>query len=231
MTQLKNNVGMRFEGFVFFGRSRIEKSGGGVAILVKEELKNSFSLHVSERNIEILWVSASRTNKKTVYFGVYYGKQETRVSKEEIEEEMDLLEEEIMDIKKEGEVLLAMDANGKIGILGEEPSRNGKLIKNVFEQTEMIILNNTDVCTGKITRQNTKNPDEKSSIDFVVATKDIKIGIESMIIDEAGDFKIQGKNDSDHNTIIIEMNLARIKNPVMQKRSKWHPKKNGSDLG
>lgn len=220
-TQLKSNVGMRFQGYLFFGRSRLEKSGGGVAILVKEELKNIFSVHTSERNIEILWVSATRTDKKPIYFGVYYGRQESRVNKEEIEEEVDLLQEEIMEIQNEGEMLLAMDANGKIGILGEEPSRNGKLLQKVFEETEMKILNKSDVCTGKVTRQNTKNMNEKSAIDLVVSSMGLESGIKSMVIDEAGDFKIQGKSESDHNTIIVDMDISHIRREKKGKKTKW----------
>ena len=57
--------------------------------------------------------------------GTYYGKQESRTSKEEIDREMMQLQEEIKEMLNEGEIILAMDANSKIGILGEETSRNG----------------------------------------------------------------------------------------------------------
>ena len=65
----------------------------------------------------------------TYSFCTYYGKQESRTSKEEIEKEMTLLTEEIEETKNNGEILLAMDANAKIGLLGENDSRKGKLIK------------------------------------------------------------------------------------------------------
>ena len=50
--------------------------------------------------------------------GSYYGKQECRVNKDEIEQEMTLLQEEITEMK-EGEIFLSMDGNGKLGILNE----------------------------------------------------------------------------------------------------------------
>ena len=40
--------------------------------------------------------------------------------KDEIEKEMDILSEEIEEKRKEGEVLVCMDGNGKIGILNEK---------------------------------------------------------------------------------------------------------------
>jgi exonuclease III len=119
-TQLKNNVGIKFEGYRFFGRSRSEKSGGGVGILVKDEVSHSVAPHFSQREIEIMWLSIRRKNRSPVHFGIYYGKQESRTNKEEIEYEMDLLHEEITEMKNEGEVMLLMDGNGKIGLLGKK---------------------------------------------------------------------------------------------------------------
>ena len=61
--------------------------------------------------------------------GTYYGRRETRTNKDKIEQEMQLLTEEIEDMKSEGEILIVMDGNAKLGLLGEEPSRNGRLLK------------------------------------------------------------------------------------------------------
>ena len=47
--------------------------------------------------------------------------------KDEIKNKMDLLSEEIEEKRNEGEVLICMDGNGKIGILNEKKNRNGKL--------------------------------------------------------------------------------------------------------
>ena len=74
---------------------------------------------ISNRNIEVIWVSIRRKNLPPIIVGTYYGKQESRTSKEEIEKEMTLLTEELEEMKNEGEVLLTMDGNAKIGLLGE----------------------------------------------------------------------------------------------------------------
>ena len=219
-TQLKNNVGVHFDGYNFFGRSRTDKSGGGVGILIKDEFSHCIAPHTSQREIEILWLSVRRKNKIPIYFGIYYGKQESRTNKEEIEYEMDLLNEEIMEIKNEGEVILMMDGNGKVGLLGEEPSRNGKLLKSVFEATNLCLLNGTDKCVGKVTRQNdVKN--EKSAIDFVLTSTSLENAVESVLIDEEGLHRITGANASDHNTIILSMNMNEIQKVKTQKKTKW----------
>ena len=108
-----------------FSRSRRNGIGGGVAILVKNDEIKHVAPHISDRNIELMWISIRRKNKNPLYVGTYYGKQETRSSKEEIENEMYYLQEEITEMQNEGEVLIAMDGNAKLGILNEEPSRNG----------------------------------------------------------------------------------------------------------
>ena len=98
-----------------------------------------------------------------ILIGTYYGKQETRTSKEEIQKEMQLLNEEINEKKKDGEILLTMDGNGKIGLMGEEISRNGKLLIDTFQQTNPKVINGTEKCDGNITRVNTNNSNKKST--------------------------------------------------------------------
>ena len=105
--------------YTFFGRKRDGKSGGGVGILVRNDIRPNIALHISNRNIEVIWVSIRRKNLPPIIVGTYYGKQESRTSKEEIEKEMTLLTEELEEMKNEGEVLLTMDGNAKIGLLGE----------------------------------------------------------------------------------------------------------------
>ena len=96
--------------------------GGGVGICVRNDIRPNIAAHISERNLEIMWVSIRRKKMPPLFVGTYYGKQETRTNKNEIEREMTLLNEEIEEIQKEGEILLTMDGNAKIGLLGEEIS-------------------------------------------------------------------------------------------------------------
>ena len=188
-TQLKSNVGMQIEGYTFYGRKREGKNGGGVGILVRNDVKNKTSPHVSDRNIEIMWISIQRKTGRPLMIGVYYGQQESRTNKDEIELEMSLLREEISEMKMEGDILMAMDANSKIGLLGENISRNGKLILKVFQDTGLSVLNNKEYCTGRITRRNTNNDDEKSAIDFIVADNESSFLVKKILIDEEGFYK------------------------------------------
>ena len=117
-----------------------------------------------------MWLSIFRNNDCPLLIGVYYGKQESRTSKDVIDREMLLLSEEIQEMHTDGEIILAMDGNARIGLLGEPVSRNGRSLLEVFENFNLRLINNTEKCKGKVTRVNTKNENEFSAIDFIVAS-------------------------------------------------------------
>ena len=220
-TQLRSNTGINVKEYVFHGRKREGGTGGGVAILIREDIRPSISVHLPERNIEIIWVSIRRTKMPPVIIGTYYGKQES-ASKEEIKREMQLLNEEINERKKEGELILTMDGNAKIGLIGEDISRNGDELLKVINRTGLFLLNGTDKCKGIITRQNTNNLAEKSAIDFILASYDANTRIKHVFIDEEGLMKLKGKKDSDHNTIMIDLNIPAIEKSKPQIKTGWN---------
>ena len=221
-TQLRSNMAESFSGYSFFHKKREGKLGGGVGILVKNDFRHNIAPHISDRAIEIMWLSIFRENDIPLIIGVYYGKQESRTSNEEMEREMVLLTEEITEICGDGEILLAMDGNARIGLLGEPVSRNGKYLMQVFENMDLHLLNDTEKCTGKITRVNTKDNTEFSAIDFVVVSEGAKPWVKSMLIDEDGLMKVKGRNYSDHNTILIEMNISGNYYPKTEKKTCWN---------
>ena len=81
-------------------------------------------------------------------------------------------------------------------------------------------MNKSRKCKGVITRQNRKNTSEKSAIDFVVSSMEAESMIESVTIDEEGLYRFKGKCESDHNTIMTEMNIAK-KGERKVKRCDW----------
>ena len=223
-TQMRSNSNEQFDGYTFFGRKREGKLGGGVAFLARNDIKHNLMTHFSERNIEILWTSIRRKGQPPLFIGTYYGKQETRSNKEEIEKEIELLTEEIEEQKNEGDILLTMDGNAKIGLLGENVNRNGKLLLKLIDETDLILMNKSVKCKGTITRKNTKNENEFSAIDFVLCTRSVEKWIDQLLIDEEEMYKICGKNPTDHNTIIIDMTLTNPDHIRPSKRVGWNLK-------
>ena len=223
-TQLKSNTGVRFEGYTFFGKNRDDNNGGGVGILVRNDIKGQCSPYYSDKDLEIIWISIRQKDMRPIYMGAYYGKQESRTNREEIEHEMDLLMEEIEQIKQDGEILLLMDGNGKLGLLGENPSRNGKMLLEVFQNTDLCLLNNSEKCSGIVTWQNTKNQNEKSAIDFVLSSRSFEPNIQEVRIDEDGHFRLRGKKDSDHNTILVKVNIQTGASLSQAAKKRWRLK-------
>ena len=117
-----------------------------------------------------------------------------------------------------------MDGNGKIGILGEDVSRNGKHLLKVFDENELVLLNKSDKCEGQVTRQNTKNIEEFSAIDFVVCTEAAERWLQKMEIDEEGLHKIKGKIATDHNTITVSLEVQNLDKTKIPKRTVWNLK-------
>ena len=95
-TQLRSNSGINIPGYIFHGRKREDKIGGGVGVgggvgfLIKDDIKQNVYVHTSERDLEITWASIRRKRLPPLIVGTYYGKQES-ISIEDIEREMSLL--------------------------------------------------------------------------------------------------------------------------------------------
>ena len=219
---MRSNFGFSIKGYVYYGRNREGKIGGGVGILVRSDIAAKVTPHINDRGIEIMWVSVYRKNCCPLLVGVYYGRQETRTSQIEIQQEMLLLQEEITEMSNEGEILLAMDGNAKIGLLGEDISRNGSLLLETIEQTGLVLMNGTEKCRGKVTRFNTKNDREKSAIDFVLANEEVAKWINEINIDEDGMIRVRGKNETDHNTITMNLDIDNLDNVKKVKRTTWN---------
>ena len=222
-TQLKSNSSISIKGYTFFGKPRPEKCGGGIGILVRNDIRGSVAAHTSTKNIELMWISIKRKNCPPIFIATYYGKQES-ASKDEIENEFELLSEELKEMEKDGELFLAMDGNAKLGLLGEEISRNGKILERVIEENDLVLINSRQCCKGKITRKNTKNEKEVSAIDFILTSQTAAIWVKEMIIDEEGTLKVKGKTASDHNTITVKIEIKNIDQVKSIKRVNWNLK-------
>merc|ERR1712013_170012 len=90
------------------------------------------------------------------------------------------------------------------------------------QNTDLKLVNNTLKCHGKVTRMNTKDKSEYSAIDFILATANVEKWISKMLIDEDGLYKLTGKNETDHNTICVELNIWNIAKIKKIKHVGWN---------
>ena len=105
-----------------------------------------------------MWIQYKQKKNKDLYLGLYYGKQESRTPNETIEDELNQIGRDIMNIKQNnGEVLLMEDFNIK---LIDERSRDSDTLRQLLDDLNMVIINETAKCEGRWTRVNTKRKSE-----------------------------------------------------------------------
>ena len=150
------------------------------------------------------------------------------------------LETEIEKAELEGRsIIVEIDANSKLGEMyipndPHEITPNGRLLAAIIERHSLILGNGSTNCTGTITRcRKTKKSIEKSVIDFLFFSHDLKEHFKSMHVDEERKHvltKIQKTKkgtkykESDHNVLLTEFKCEIIINKDTQKEEAYNLK-------
>ena len=118
-----------------------------------------------------------------------------------------------------------MDANSKLGteyIPGDnhKMSKNGEILAEIIEKNALVLSNGLrGKCEGIVTRQRTTEDGhvEKSTIDFVLVSHDLKDSIEKVKMDEErinvlskvakNKHGVLKKTQADHNIIETDLNI------------------------
>ena len=112
------------------------------------------------------------------------------------------------------------DFNAKLEInkqdIQQKQSRNGEHLQKMIEETNTIPVT-LNAQKGNWTRVKRKDINERSVIDYVIMTQEIAQSNKIVMIDEEGALRIRGKEETDHNTIIIE---TEIPAPIQTKKEK-----------
>ena len=161
---------MTVPGYKCIRRDRMDKKGGGILILTKENTVQETTVISESDNNETIWIRCKIRGKSTT-IAMVYRKQESRTSVEKLKEYYGEMEKEVLKALHLNEELIIMgDFNAKL----EDPVNNikadksGKMLNKLVQKHNLIIVNNTERCQGKWTRINTKNESEKSVIDFMI---------------------------------------------------------------
>ena len=114
-------------------------------------------------------------------------------------------------------VFIMGDFNAHVGIIGDQKlNYNGKIVLDIMTENNMIMLNDTDKCTGTYTWSRGQS---KSVIDFVLVNS-LSLGIcDQMDLDEQ-----QAQFDlTDHNLIEISLKLNYM-HPNYDRKGRWENK-------
>ncbi len=212
----------KIDEYKWMPRNRNVRKGGGVAIIYHESLTNNIKPleNIEKENMEIQWAEIKSGTQKT-FIGIYYGNQE-KAPAEEVQSDFDAIKSQINTLKQEGDVILVGDFNAKLKInipsknINQAQSRNGEMLQSVLEEAESIALNTKEnICEW--TRENRKKPDEKSIIDYVIVSRKTEAKIKDTKVDIAGTHRLKGKEETDHNTILLETNMSLKTNHTLRK--------------
>ena len=103
------------------------------------------------------------------------------------------------------------------------------MLRDLIEKYDLTVVNNEPVCCGKWARISTTNQNQKSILDYVIWSSSLKYYIQEMIIDEEENYRLKGKNRSDHNTIMLtihkKLNQKKKQNKIWKTNEKTDWKK------
>ena len=77
----------------------------------------------------------------------------------------------------------------------------------MINDLDLVMVNCKPSGKDYYTRINTKTPDERSVLDYIIVTKQLHKDVFTMKIFEKGEHKVKGKIPSDHNTISLKLNV------------------------
>ena len=122
---------------------------------------------------------------------------------------------EVMRENEHERILIVGDMNGHIGLLGEAVNENGQLL---IDFTEDMRLQNLNVTIGD-GRATWNAGGHKSAIDFMLVNERAREHVMNMWVDERREIDIE----SNHNVLVLNMNVSRpkVKSISKEKKCKW----------
>ena len=198
---------LKIPGYQTFERIRNGKSGGGLLTSIINDL-NPVLIFSANDNIELLTVEVKVGNDKIRIINGY-GPQEHDDTNSILIFWQEFEAEVIRAKDYNRNIIVQMDANAKLGsevIYGDphKMSNNGKLLNDIIERQDLVVLNALEICKGTITRErNFENKSEKSVIDYILVSRDLVQFVTEIKIDEEKEHVLARYVKSKYGTKVI----------------------------
>ena len=226
-TRFKNKL--KYPNYTFFEHIRKTCGGGGLITAVHNSLHPVLISDVEE-DIEVMVVESKIDDIKVRLINGYGPQEANEVDSIKFMNKIDL---EVKAAKLAGAfICIELDANSKLGkdiIKGDpkEQSRNGKLLEEVINNNDLVVVNASNICEGVITRhRQTVNGTEESVLDYFIVCQNFFNLIIKMTIDQERKFSLCSYSKrngnlnikkSDHNLLYLEVRKS-WKSVVKNKR-------------
>ena len=217
-TNMKTGDSISIKGYRWVGKNRTNNNGGGVGILISERIaRNATEDNSGEehKRLETKWIRIE-CRPINIAIGVFYGPQESEKG-EKVKEIYAALSRQIEQKINECDIILAGDFNAKLAISKatciQKESRNAKMLQEMISEYNILPANlNAD--HGIWTRTNRKIKTERSIIDYIMVSPRKTKGITTVIVDKEGHLRIRGKNETDHNTLLMTLKMNHTSKPT-----------------
>ena len=214
---------------------RFTKAGKeGLVIAVKHNTFQSI-LDVTSTNLNTIMSVRLSSGQKNIRLILGYAPQEDdeNDTRDEFFQELEL---ELRSCITSGDIpLIVGDFNARLEpsaqcIQGIPTSENGKLLWDILKEHEMMVFNFSGKCVGKDTHV-IRTTGASSVLDYVMVSNELFESIDHMIIDESTLFcpfrVIHRKKGniaklSDHNAMIMSMEVPRVKAKTRNETPKWN---------
>ena len=244
-TGLRGKNKLKIQGYITFSRNRVEKAMGGISTSVKDNIANcAVNVGQGAGDDEFIIVRLEQFTPAICLIN-YYGEQEGRVGKEEVNAKWERMLKEIRKIRARGEeCLLIGDFNklvgcDELGIQGNKDkiSHGGQLLRELLATEEYLLVNNMDITSGgPFTRVDPADKDNESALDFFICSRNLRPYIKKLVIDSKRKHamkRVVFKNGSfrtvfaDHYTLIMYLKDLPGKALKREKMVRWNLRKEG----
>ena len=219
-THFKKKGRFSLDNFMIFEALRKKEGGGSMLGIHVSHLPVLISEYSESFELIVIEIKVA---KKQIRVITGYGPQDSW----DLDVKMQFftaLEKELAKAAIEDKSIICMgDMNSKLGPdhIPNDPKKmteNGAILSGIIERNALTVVNSLPgKCTGLITRErHTVNGVEKSVIDFVMVSQDLVKDIGRMMIDDERKYVLTRltktkkgivKKESDHNTIVTEMQI------------------------
>ena len=244
---LPKNVKPDLDGYLTYYHKGTQKHMSGISTSIDEK-SAPFSVCIKDGGEQEFLITRHAEFNPPINVINYHGEQESHNNVEYIENNWNEIVTELNRIERIGEAsILAGDFNKHVGDLipnnKDKLSPGGRLVKQLIENGRFVLVNATSKAKGgPFTRFETSQPNNdelKSSIDFVIVSKNLEKYIKELRIDSELSFTpFRVVNNqikyTDHYSLLLEMDIPlndeTNKTRAMKKSKMWNTNKEGSWL-
>ena len=192
--------------------------GQNVCIVVRRNVKNNniVKLYDPNDNANMIGIRIDMVNTSIRIYTAHLKQQSTNTW-DEICNQFEEVRKQFQNATSSNEsVIMIFDANVHVGstcINGclDKQDRGGKLLMQIVEEENLVLLNKEDICAGVVTRVDPRNG-KGSTIDYAICNQFFMSMVCKMTIDVEERYKptnYASGTKTDHNTIIVELKIEK----------------------